>query len=347
MKRSLLLTIVVVLLLLGGAYWLNIQLFEEKPITPSPAVAVAPSTPSPAAPSPSASPPATDGGTVDGVDASDGGIAGGGATKLTVKARVASVRGKVETRNKEGDWTNLTAGQALSKDDSVRTGRSGEANLDVGNGVKVRLSPRSEFSIQELDEKLSRIRLAEGHVTASVDPNGNQVLKVEAEGSDAVAQSSGGTFGVISDGKGQVAVATTTGKVKFTSKGKSVDVLAGTETSVTSKTGPATPRPIPKSLLLKVAPKSVKTRLRSTYVEGATQPGNVVHVAGRKARVDARGRFRVKVALRDGPNRLGVEVTDASGRVRKKKLPPVIVDRTKPDINASMEWGGSDKKDDG
>lgn len=345
MKRSLLVTIVVVALLLAGAYWLNLQLFEKTPPGPSPDVATkVAATPSTAAPKGDVAQTADAGPALE--LKSDAGPPPAGAG-VAIKARVASVRGKVETRNKEGDWTNLTAGQALSKDDSVRTGRSGEANLDVGNGVKVRLSPRSEFSIQELDEKLSRIRLAEGHVTASVDPNGNQVLKVEAEGSDAVAQSSGGTFGVISDGKGQVAVATTTGKVKFTSKGKSVDVLAGTETSVTSTTGPATPRPIPKSLLLKVAPKSVKTRLRSTYVEGSTQPGNVVRVAGKNARVDERGRFRVKVALRDGPNRLGVEVTDASGRVRKKKLPPVIVDRTKPNINASMEWGGGGKKDDG
>ncbi len=345
MKRSLLVTVVVVLLLLAGAYWLNLQLFEETPPGPNPDVATkVAATPSTAAPEGDVAQTADAGPALE--LKSDAGPPPAGAG-VAIKARVASVRGKVETRNKEGDWTNLTAGQALSKDDSVRTGRSGEANLDVGNGVKVRLSPRSEFSIQELDEKLSRIRLAEGHVTASVDPNGNQVLKVEAEGSDAVAQSSGGTFGVISDGKGQVAVATTTGKVKFTSKGKSVDVLAGTETSVTSTTGPATPRPIPKSLLLKVAPKSVKTRLRSTYVEGSTQPGNVVRIAGKNARVDERGRFRVKVALRDGPNRLGVEVTDASGRVRKKKLPPVIVDRTKPNINASMEWGGGGKKDDG
>ena len=345
MRRSVALAIVVVCLLMGGAYWLNAKLFDPAPVPPPIATTKA----TPASTTQRGSGEATIDATPPPENSVDAGTAiAANAAQTRFQARVASVSGKVEKRSKSGGWEDLTEGQALSKDDAVRTGRSGEANLDVGKGVKVRLSPRSEFSIQELDENLSRIRLAEGHVTAYVDPDGNQVLKVEAEGSDAVAQSSGGTFGVISDGKGQVAVATSTGKVKFTSKGKSVDVTAGNETSVTATTGPAEPRPIPKQLLLKVAPESVKTRLRSTYVEGRTDPGSVVRVAGDVAPVDSRGKFRVKVALKDGPNRVSVEVTDASGRTRSKKLPPVIVDRTKPNINASMNWGGgAPVKDDG
>lgn len=254
-------------------------------------------------------------------------------------AELVATRGTVQVRSAEGRWIDAAVGQRLGTDDAVRAGRNAEATLRMGNGVEVRLSPRSEFSIRELTAEVSKIRLEEGHVTASVDENGKRVLKVAARGTDAEAESSGGQFGVVTDGKGQLAVATTTGKVKLSAAGESVEVAAG-ETSSVAGGAPAAPRPIPSSLFLKVGDLgSRKTNKAQIVVTGQTEPGSLVKVEGAVARVDAKGRFKVPVALKDGENKIAVDVVDASGRTRTQTLPPVTVDRVKPKIEAETTWG--------
>lgn len=98
---------------------------------------------------------------------------------------------------------------------------------------------------------------------------------------------------------------------------------------------------MPKSLFLKVAdiPKR-RTNETTTTVEGTTEPGSVVRVGGRLAQVDERGRFRVKVPLEDGKNRIVVSVLDATGRQKSYLLPEIEVDRERPTIDADMRWGG-------
>lgn len=334
MRRSLLVAVLLVLLLLGGAFVLYGQLFGD-PADDNPVVTtvtpVEPVTPPPA----DAGPAAPDAGPAPAVDA-------GAAEPMSRKARVVAVSGLVTTRGTgaDGEWKELKAGDELDPDMSVRTGRGAEAKLQVGNGVEVRLSPRSEFSIREITEGVSRVRLEQGRVSASVDENGKQVLKVEAQGSDAVVESSGGRFGMVTDGKGQVAVATETGKVKLSAKGKTVDVEAGQQSTVSLGSAPSAPTAVPKSLFLKVVdPVKRTTNRRQTVVRGQTEPGTLVRVEGELAQVDAKGRFKVPVALKDGVNRIDVEVEDARGRTKAYSMPDVVVDRKKPEIEAEMEWG--------
>lgn len=256
-------------------------------------------------------------------------------------AQVISIRGLVQIRSPdEQEWKDTAAGQQLSADDSVRTGRNAEAKLRVGDGVEVRLSPRSEFSIRELTEGVSRVRLEQGRVSASVDENGDRVLRVEARGSDAVAETKGGRFGMVTDGKGQVAVATETGSVKLTSGGESVKVEAGKQSTVTQNEAPTAPKTVPKSLFLKVAPPPKRTTNRRRHVvSGKTAPGALVRTGDKVAVADSNGKFRVPVTLHDGANRIVVDVTDPSGRETRQRLPKVVVDRKKPGIDAKMKWG--------
>ncbi|MCP4504100.1 MAG: FecR domain-containing protein [Deltaproteobacteria bacterium] len=372
MKRSVLLTLLLSILLLGGAFLLYQRLFETRPLVvseekPDAGLSAGANSHVEKGEEKSDAGSSTVGQDVEdsrnakklasdvGVQlakssgSTDGGIRGqdGGllavtepASEKTFRARVQNVRGRVEARDKNNAWKPVESGAFLDENNAVRTGRSGEANLTMGSGVKVRLSPRSEFNIQELKNGLSRIELSEGHVTASVTPDGKQVLKVAAKGSDAVVQSSGGEFGVVTDGKGQVAVATTKGSVRFTSRGETVEVKAGSQSTVLKgHMGPIAPKLIPRSLLLKASPAQVKTNRSSTVVEGRTTPGSLVRVGGGVTPTDARGRFRRRVALKDGVNRVRVEVVAPSGETRTKILPPVLVDRKKPTINANMQWG--------
>lgn len=272
--------------------------------------------------------------------AGGGGTDGGaGAAPADARAEVTALRGAVQIRTGQGAWTDAAVGQRLGSDDTVRAGRSSEATLRLGDGVEVRLSPRSEFTVRELSAEVSKIRLDEGHVTASVDESGQRVLRVQAKGSDAQAESAGGQFGVVADGSGQLAVATSTGKVKLSAAGQTVEVAAG-ETSAVTGGAPSAPRPIPSSLFLKVgALGPQKTRELLTTVSGQADPGSVVKVGDAVASVDEKGRFQVKVPLKDGQNQLAVDVTDATGRTRTETLPAITVDRTKPAIDAQTTWG--------
>lgn len=328
MKNSVVVTVALVALILGGALLLYQRMFAAPTTTGAPEAAAEDAGPERVA-------------TVAVQAKPDAGpkVA---APAVEQRATVVSARGRVEVKGKSGDWTPVDVGRVLSSEESLRTGRNGEANLAFGDGIEVRISPRSEFAVRELEADLSRIRLEEGHVAASVDPTKNRALQVEATGSDALAESRGGSFGVVSDGRGQLTVATQTGSVKLSSQGKTVEVGAGTTSTVTAGgDGPTAPREIPKSLFLKLQDSSAKRTNRTvTTVEGQTTPGAVVRVDGQLAQVDTKGRFRVKVKLKDGANRVSVNVLDAMGREQSTTTEEIVVDRVKPKIETNMRWGG-------
>lgn len=256
-------------------------------------------------------------------------------------ATLTAARGTVQVRHgDDGTWSDAVPGQKLSAEDSVRAGRNAEASVTMGDGVEVRLSPRSELRVRELSEAVARVRLDEGHVTATVDDGRGRILRVQAKGSDAEAESKGGTFGVVTDGRGQLAVATTTGSVKLSARGQTVEVVAGQTSTAANGSGPSAPTAISSSLFLKLGTlAATKTNQTTTTVAGTTTPGTLVRVGDQTTTSDGKGRFSLKVPLRDGKNDLAIEVQDASGRREDKKLPTVLVDREKPGIDANVEWG--------
>jgi hypothetical protein len=258
---------------------------------------------------------------------------------VPVTAQVVAVRGKVLVRRGEGEWADAVLNATLGPDDALRAGRNAEATLRLGDGVEVRLSPRSDLSVRELSEAVSKVRLDEGHVTATVTAGG-RALRVAARGSDAEAESKGGTFGVVTDGRGTLAVAATTGTVRVSAAGAAVDVNAGEATTVSAGATPAAPTASPSSLFLKLgALGAPQTNQTTTVVSGTTAPGALVRVGDSVVTSDASGRFSMKVPLRDGRNELSVDVIDANGRREDKRLPPVMVDRVKPPIDANVQWG--------
>jgi hypothetical protein len=325
MGKSLVVVVLLALVVLGGAYFIYQRSMGDPGRTGHNGHDV------------SARATTTDAGTR--VDDGAGAAVDGGVV-VDNRAEIVSARGNIQTRaGDKGPWRAVAAGDRLNTDDAVRAGRNSEATLRMGNGVEVRLSPRSEFTIRELNDEVSKIRLDEGHVTASVDENGKRVLKVAAKGTDAEAESRGGEFGVVTDGNGQLAVATTTGSVKLSAGGATVDVAAG-QTSAIADGRPAAPTAIPSSLFLKVAgPPSSKTNQTQVTLTGQTDPGSIVRSGDVVAKVDEKGRFKVQVPLKDGANTVAVEVVDAQGRTKTQALPAITVDRVKPTIDAETTWG--------
>ncbi len=324
MSRAVIVVIALAGILIGIAIALSNQLFDDDGPTGDPVVvAPPPATPPPPVPSPGGEPVVET------------------PPPAPPEAVVTAVRGRVQVRHGDtGQWQDASVSTVLGADDSVRAGRNAEATLRLGNGVEVRLSPRSELRVRELTSAVSKVRLDEGHVLASVGEDGGRALQVQAKGTDAVAETQGGTFGVVTDGRGQLAVATTTGSVKVSAQGTTVEVGAGQGTTVEPGKAPTAATAVPSSLFLKVgALAATQTNQTSTVVQGTTSPGALVRVGDQVAHSDAAGKFAVKVPLKDGKNELAVEVTDASGRREDKRLPAVVVDREKPKIDAEVKWG--------
>ncbi|MBN2494110.1 MAG: FecR domain-containing protein [Deltaproteobacteria bacterium] len=261
------------------------------------------------------------------------------------RIRVLSVGGKVERRKGQTPWTAVRQGDELQLDEAIRTGQDARAVLNIGKTAEVEIDARSEFSVKEISRTVSRVKLEQGRISAEVRGRAGSRLKVEARGTDAVAEADRGSFSVLASGKGHLSVATRTGTVRLSAKSKTVEVRAGTQSLVQPDLPPAEPEPIPPSLFLKVGkPRSLIQREKKTLVRGATSPGAVVSINGVRVGVDQSGKFAKMVALKEGKNEILVEAQDVLGRDEKASLPEITVDSKAPDARSKTDWGKGGRK---
>ena len=256
--------------------------------------------------------------------------------------RVLSVEGKVQRRGGDQQWGPVQVGEALRADEAIRTAPSGRAVLGLGEGGRVEIAPRSEFSVREISRTVARVRLEQGRLAAAL-PGDTASLRVETAGSDARAESTGGSFVVVSNGQGQLAVAATQGSVRLSVGAASVVVHEGQQSEAAAGVAPSAPHAIPKSLFLKVVrPGASVRREREALLQGQTAPGAVVSVNGLRVPSALDGSFRVQVPLKDGHNPLVVEAEDPFGKTQRVALPPVQVKRNVREVQARVKWGGGD-----
>ena len=270
----------------------------------------------------------------------------GGSEEIATRGiSVVSVAGAAERRFGNAEWTALTAGDGLQLDEAIRTGQDGHAVLDVGNVATVDVAARSEVAVREISRTVARVRVAEGRIGAVVRGKQGVKLKVEVSGSEAVAETEEGAFDLLSDGKGKVAVATRSGRVRLSAKNKTVEVASGNESVVNGDLPPSAPTPVPASLFLKVgAPPSRMQREKSTTIKGQTAPGVVVSVNGVRTATDEKGAFAATVDLAEGENPVVVEAEDASGRTKRVDLPSVTVKSAVAHVKSTARWGEKAKK---
>lgn len=256
------------------------------------------------------------------------------ATPAPPEVRVADAVGTVEVQASNGGWRSLRAGERLAPDAILRTGSSGEAVLSLGTQASVRVAARTELSIAELEQQVSRVRLQDGRVTAVVSSDARLVIESGA----ATAESGAGELSALSS-DGRLVVASRTAKVRLTAAGRSVDLAPGEQAVASGDTGPTAPVKIPASLFVKLgAPRSAVQRERTLTVTGETAPGAVVSVNGVRVGVTADGSFRAPVPLQEGRNRVEVVVTDALGRRESQALPEVTVDSRVGETKAGVTW---------
>jgi hypothetical protein len=257
--------------------------------------------------------------------------------------RVLSVEGKVQRRGGDQQWAPVQVGESLRADEAIRTAPSSRAVLGLGEEGRVEISPRSEFSVREISRTVARVRLEQGRMSAAL-PKDAPSLRVETSGSEAQAESTGGSFVVVSNGQGQLAVAATQGSVRLSVGAASVVVHEGQQSESAAGGAPSAPHAIPKSLFLKVArPGASVRRERQALVQGRTAPGAVVSVNGLRVSPELDGRFRVQVPLKDGHNNLVVEAEDIFGKIQRVALPPIQVKTKVREVRAHVTWGEEKK----
>lgn len=233
--------------------------------------------------------------------------------------------GVVEVRRGGGVPVNVEGAGWLDAADEIAVGDGGEATLELPGRYRIHLQAGARFSVTELTRGVDRFLLQEGLARAETEPGAR--LAVAVAGSDVVAEAGGAdasAFALSSNGAGTVAAAATRGEVRVTTARGAVLVKAGERTLVRPGEAPQAPRPIPASLLLKVAwPTEATTRRKELTVTGTTEPGAVVAIAGRTVRVEADGRFATVVLLREGENRVPVEADDPSG-LKARDAGPIV-----------------------
>ena len=225
-----------------------------------------------------------------------------------------------------------SVGVTLEEQDAIRTS-GGKARLSSENRYDVEVQPGSLVEVGELTEKISKFKLGSGMVVARVEGGSGGGLEVAAAQSDAVATSREGTFAMSNNGAGTVAVGARSGEVEFKAAGKAVVLRSGQQSLAVNGKAPTPPAPIPASLLLKVDwPRGKEMNKRSVAIAGQALPGAVLTVAGQPVTVQASGRFKATIKLREGRNLVDAHCVDLAGNVADKQA-SFVVDTTAPDTD--------------
>src|SRR3989442_3893146 len=231
------------------------------------------------------------------------------------EAIVVAVIGDVVRLSPSGGTSALAAGQRLRADDSVRTGRGGRTDLQLGARSRITVAEGTQLMVREITEKLHRFRLTRGRIAVDYQADGVRLLRIESADGGAVAETLGARFGVLSTGTA-VAIATATGEVNLTSQHKTVEVRAGTQSVAAAGKPPLGAEPIPAKLLLKVADAAAAPDRGGLCAEvaGTAPAGAEVLVDAAPAAVAGDGRFRVRVPPAPDKKDAAGALPDAGGR---------------------------------
>lgn len=260
------------------------------------------------------------------------------APAVALSARATNVQGACEVYDSEsGHWRAVNTSEELSDDAVIRTQR-GTLDLQIGDNIRVSVSPFSQFRLNELTSRLSKVRLEQGLVTADVSPDEEAELLVQVLGSELEARTKDGAFSVLRSSQGHVTVAGKRGRVDLQSAGTSVVVRDGEQSTVAPGQAPSAPMEIPGELLVKLTQgHAKKLRYRSSRVEGETSPGAVVTINGVETTAP-RGKFSLNVPLQEGTNSITVISRDALGREKKQVVTGIEVDTSPPSAKGRVKW---------
>ena len=260
------------------------------------------------------------------------------APAAEARTLVKAVRGTPERTRARQPAAPLRAGDVLDADDVIRTGESGGVSLVVGDVADVELASQTEVTVGQIADRVSKLQLGDGHLSAVVHGRKRTGLRVEVRGGDAAAESQEGAFAVLSH-DGEVTLATTAGRARLSAHQHAVEVEAGYQATARRDAAPAAPTAIPPSLFIKLAPlHALVQREKQVVVSGHTTPGAVVTVNGARAVASESGEFHQSIPLHEGKNLVRVESEDVVGRHQSQSLPAITVDSHAPVVKTTVKW---------
>src|SRR5436305_1382550 len=281
-----------VLLGLAGARWVFLHTIYEAPAeAPAPRVAAPAPAPAPAA-----------------------------VPVVVSEAVVESLSGRVE-RNRADGWIDVSVGDRLRADDSLRTSRGAKTALRIGDNSRLTVTEGSQLTIRELTEQVHRFTLR-GNVFVDYKPDGKRVLRIENEENGAVAEAREARFSVLSTGT-SLAIATETGSVDLKSKDQVIHVASGEEAFARAGEVPRPRAPRPTDPRLRPAHAAAAGASFCADVEGSAEAGSEVLVDDRPVEMDEQGRFSLRIPRAAGKRFVQVTTRDASGRSKTRQIPCV------------------------
>src|SRR5256712_12544048 len=111
------------------------------------------------------------------------------------EAIVVAVVGDVVRLSPNGGTSALAAGQRLRADDSVRTGRGGRTDLQVGARSRITVAEGTQLMGRGITEKLHRFRLTRGRIAGDYQADGGRLLRLGSADGGAGAETHGGRVG--------------------------------------------------------------------------------------------------------------------------------------------------------
>jgi hypothetical protein len=233
-------------------------------------------------------------------------------------ALVLSAGDDVE-RTRAGEWARALAGDALAVADSIRTGRASTAEVQLGRGARVTVSPRTEVTVRELTAAVQRIGLLRGRVAVDVERDGTRVVRVEDASGALRVTSSGGRIGVVA-APDSLAIVAEDGGATLESAGGAVEVPPGHQSAAWLGRAPVAPAPIPRALLMRVV-EAVEARSAGVCDVVRVDVAAEVLVDGAPVKTPADGRLVLRAPPRGRRRHVELVVRHAGGKVDRRTVP--------------------------
>jgi hypothetical protein len=256
-----------------------------------------------------------------------------GGTRLVV----VSSSGLVERTDGAGVSQPTEPGVQVDVQDTLTTGADGLVMLRAGEGSQLSLSAKSTMRVVSVDAGGVRVELENGRVSARVRA-GAPALGITNRG--RAVNATDADFTIVVDPEGAFGVETDRGSVGLQGFEEVVQLQAGHRLQALPGREPVS-APVSSALLLKVDwPEGAVTRSAEVTIRGRTDPyASVVLGDGTSVRAGADGKFRAKVALKEGENDLKIRVRDVMGRETDSKR-TFTRDSTAPSVQSTeVLWG--------
>jgi Glucodextranase, domain B/FecR protein len=230
--------------------------------------------------------------------------------------QVTSSVGQVDAY-RDGRWIAVQKGDLLSLQDVVRTTPGSSAVLRLGAATEIDLREKVEIRLDKLTAAGAIVDLRRGKVVARVDSERDN-LEITARQTRTVNEGPA-RFVVMAGENGRVSVASTSGRTRFASGGKTVTLAEGTETRAEENQAPDDPEKIPEEVLLTVVWPSGERHGEDVAIRGKASATSLVTINGDPVAVGVDGGFMAKVPLQEGDNPIQVQAESLTGRTRADK----------------------------